>query len=312
MFKTNDSQIQDLRSQISRLNEEAAELIRDPQFLKETAQQSGEEIWYGFNNASLVDLFTEVERLPLDGLAEIETEVRGLTAFHIARGGYIEESTIHAETGYLPKDQIGIHVVEQIDRIETGFVPAMNKIVSKAPSRLDAEINRRVLKTLQAAIPTSSPYYVATTNTTLTQLSNAIDAVKDVVEPEAGDPVIVARSGMIRKIRDALTSANTYNMFTPVTNEDLLRRGVITEFQGVPIVELKNFKDENGASYFPGNELWVVGRSAGKTAFYGSPRTTSWLENEAEYWHWQTRLNYGVSVYRPGHARRIVDSSVSA
>ena len=307
-----DNKIKDLQAQINRLNEEAADLIRDPQWNKEFAQQSNDEIWYGFNHTNFTEVFTDVERKGLADLATIDTEVRGLTAFHIARGGYIEESSIHSETAYIPKDQIGIHVVEQIDRLETGFVPAAQKIVRQAPVRLDAEINRRVIKTMQAAIPSSSAYYTATSNLTLSQIEAAISGVKDVIEPDAGEPVIIARAGMIQKIRSALTVANTFNMFLPVTNEDLLRRGVVTSFMGTPIVELPNYTDEFGRSYFPGNELWVVGKSIGKTVFYGTPRTNTWIENEGEYWHWQQRLNYGVSIYRPSHARRIVDSSVSA
>ena len=313
MFNSNDSKVKELQDQINALNNEAADLIHDPNWVREIGQQMSDEVWYGFNHANISELITNVERKGLAELAEIETEVRGLTAFHIARGGYIEESTIHAEKAYVPKDQIGIHFVEQVDRLETGFVPTAQKLIAQAPVRIDAEIQRRVIRTLQAAVPSSSAYYTATANLTYNQVADGIDAVKDVVESDVQEPIaIVGRSPMINKLRNTITNSNVFNAFLPITNERLLNGRTIDTFQGIPIVELRNFTDENGVSYFPANELWIVGKSAGKTVFYGTPRTTSWVENEAEYWHWQTRLNYGVSIYRPSHVRRIVDSSVAA
>ena len=313
MFKVDDNKIKDLQNQINALNNEAADLVHDPAWVREVGQQISDEVWYGFNHANLIEIMSNVERKGLAELATIETEVRGLTAFHIARGGYIEESSIHAETAYVPKDQIGIHVVEQVDRLETGFVPTAQKVVAQAPVRIDAEMNRRWLKLLQAGIPSSSAYYTATSNLTFTQVSNAIDAVKDVVEPSVDEPVvIVGRSTMINKLRNSITNSNTFTSFLPGTNEKLFNNRTLDTFQGVPIIELRNFTDEYGRSYFPGNELWIVGKSVGKTVLYGTTRTASWVEEEAEYWHWQQRLNYGMTVVRPSHARRIVDSSVAA
>ena len=197
MFSPNDNKVKELQDQINALNNEAADLIHDPSWVREVGQQMGQEVWYGFNHANLTEMITNVERKGLAELAEIETEVRGLTAFHIARGGYIEESTIHAEKAYVPKDQIGIHIVENIDRLETGFVPTAQKVVAQAPVRIDAEINRRVIKTLQAAVPNTSAYYTATNNLTYNQVADAIDSVKDVVEPDVQEPIaIIGRSSV--------------------------------------------------------------------------------------------------------------------
>lgn len=309
----NDNKLKDLQAEVNRLNQEAADLFYDKAWRNEIAQEVGREVYYGFDHMNMVDLVTETERLGLNETATIDLEIRGLTAFHIARGGVIEESTIHGETAYLPKDQIGIHIREHVDRIQTNFVPSVQKLVSLAPRRIDAEINRRVISTLQAAIPSSSAYYVSTANVTLTQVQTALDAVRNEVEPEAGDPVIIGRSAMLNKLRNATTNGLAFNYFMPSINEDQLRYGETPNtLFGARVLDVGNYRDENGRSYFPNNELWIVGRSAGKTAFYGTPRTTEWIEDEGEYWHWQTRLNYGVSIVRPSHARRIVDASVSA
>jgi len=307
-----DNKLKDLQAEMNRLNEQAAGMVRDNAWMNEQAAAMGEAVYYGFENNNLVDLMTETVRVGKNETVSIAHDIRGLSAFHVARGGYIEESSLHAETDYIRKDQIGIHFVEHLDRLETNFATSAQTLIQLAPQRIDAEINKRVLATAQAAVPSSSPYYTATANLTLTQLSAAIAAVEDVIEPTAGAPVIVARPQMIRKIRDALTAQNNYSMFLPETNEDLLRRGQLYTYQGTPILTLKNYTDEFGRSYFPNNELWVVGKDAGKTAFFGTPRVQQWTDPTVDYWHWSLRTDYGVSIYRPSHLRRIVDSSVAA
>lgn len=307
-FTDTDKQIAEYREKISRLNTEAAARFQDPQWRQEKAQAIGSKIYEGFVNENLVDLMTEVERLPLDGRSYIR-EVRGMKAFHISRGGYIDESQVHSEAMEIPRDIVGFHTSEMEDRLEVNFAETADTLVQLGQRRLDAAVNQRVLSTFQAAVPSSSAYYTGVSGLGLSALNDALAAVED--ETMTGEVVIVGRATMTRQILDEIADNNSYGAFLPETNEQLLRRGVLGEYRGSRIITLKNYKDGDDNSYFPANELWILGRDAGKTAFFGGPKVKQWLTNNW-YWHYQMRMDYGVVVIRPSHTRRIVDTSISA
>lgn len=300
-----------LQDELNAINAEAAELVQDPSWRNEMAKEIGQEILEGFNSTNFIDLFTTVERLERTGRSTVR-EVRGMQAFHVARGGYIEESTLHAEVTEIERDQIGFHVVEHLDRLETNFAMTANDLITLGSRRLDAEINRRVLKTFQAAVPdNTSDYYIGSSGVTLGVINQAIAEVEDATEDEE-TPVVFGRSTMLRKVVDALTVNNAYTAFTPETNEDLLRRGVLGTYRGITFAKVKNFLDENKRPFFPANELWFVGRDAGKTAFFGAPRVKNFIEDDADYWHYIYRQDYGTTVVRPDRTRRLVDTSAAA
>lgn len=306
LFKAKDPVLEELEAAKARLNAEAQQKFDDPAWRKEMAQAISEEIYEGFEHENIVDLFTDVERVAINGRSTIK-EVRGLKAYHTALNGYIEESTLHSEVMEIEQDFLGFHVVESQNRLALNFAETADTLVNLGQQRLDAEINNRVLSTFQAAVGVSHPSYVASTGLSLATLNSALAAVKDA---SLNDEVtIVGRHTMTDKIVDALTVDNTYALYTPQTNEDLLRRGVVGAYRQANIITLKNYLDADGNSYFPANELWVIGRNAGKTAFFGGPETKSFIEDDNWIWHYIYRMSYGVAVTRPDRLRRIVDGT---
>jgi hypothetical protein len=308
LFSEVNPELEAYREKIVAINAEASARFQDPQWRTERSQEMAAAIYMGFDSENLVDLFTEVERLPLDGRSFI-TEVRGMKAFHMAAGGHIEESNVHAERMEIPHDQIGFAVSEYADKLEVNFAETADTLVQLGVRRLDAAINQRVFNTFQAAITSGSPYYISASGLSLAALNTAIAEVED--ETLTGELTIVGRATMTRKIIDAITDTNAYGAFLPETNEALLQRGVLGVYRGVRIVTLKNYLDGDGNSFFPANELWVIGRDAGKTAFYGGTKVMQEIDTEWN-WHYRQRMSYGVAVARPSHARRIVDTSQSA
>ena len=309
-FTQTNPELKALKEQLDKMNSEVASKFHNNEFRREISQEISETIYEGFLTENIVELFTTVERLPRNGRSTI-TEVRGLKAFHMARGGYIEESTLHSETMEISKDMIGFHVVESTDRLEENFGATADTLVTLGKAKLDAAVNQRVLAAYQAAVPDSSPYYSGASGISLAQLNTAIAGVQDSTTA-AELPSIVGRPTMIRKIEDLLTANNTYSLYLPETNEQLKQRGVLGSYRGVNLISLKNHKDEDGVSYFPANELWVIGKDAGKTAFFGGPSTKDFIEQDNWYWHYLMRMEYGVAVVRPDRTRRIVDEAASA
>jgi len=297
-----------LQAKIDALNADAAKNWDNPQWRREMAQQVTENILEGFQHENLLGLLSNVENAPFDGRVLIK-ETRGLRAFWTARGGFIEASTIRSDVMEIQRDMIGFHVYEFEDKLRTNFAETQANLIDLGAQRMDAEVNLRALRLFQAAIPSTSPYYIQGAGLSLAALNTAIREVADETLG-AGQISIVGRRTMLDQITDELTSGN-YAGYLPQTNEELLARGVLGQYRGARIVALRNFKDDEDIPFFPANELFVVAQDASKFAFWGGLLAKEYTEQDNWYWHYIARRDFGGAVYRPERLRRIVDTSIT-
>lgn len=301
-----------LQDKMKRVNEIAAANWDDPAWRREMAQELTETIYLGFEHENLLSYMTQVENADFNARVFLK-EVKGLRAFWVARGGYIEASTVNAEVLELPRDTIGFHVSEFEDKLRTNFAETQATLVELGIQRLDAEVNLRMFSLLQAAVPNTSPYYISGAGLSLTSLNTALRQVRD--ESRDFEIAIVGRSLMTDQIIDQLQAGSgtnsTFGAFLPETNEDLLRRGVLGSYRGAKIISLKNYRDDTDTPFFPGNELWVIGRDASKFAFWGGLLSKEYTEDDAWYWHYLARRDFGGVVHRPSRLRRIVDTTIT-
>lgn len=299
------------RAKMVALNEEARKNWPRAEWRHEMAEVITEAITEGFEFENLVDQLAETETLSFEGRSFVR-EVKGMRAFWTSRGGYIEESTIHEETFEIKRDIIGIHVSEMEEKLETNFGPTAQNLIDLGVRRQASEINLKVLRTFQAAVPSTSPYYTAAAGLSLATLNTALREVHD--EQLDGEVVIMGRRTMTDKIIDGIVSlGGGYGAFLPETNEALLRQGVLGTYRGSRIVTLRNYRnDTDTAGWFPANELWVVGRNASKFAFFGGPKFKEFVEPDNWFWHYLQKREFGGVVYRPERLRRIIDTTQDA
>jgi len=298
----------ELREKIEAANKEAAENWENPTWRHAMAQEMTETIYDGFQHENLLSLIAEVENAPFDGRVFVR-EVKGLRAFWVARGGYIEASTINAEVMEIPRDTIGFHVYEFEDKLMTNFAETQANLIDLGIERLDAEVNNRVLRLFQAAIPSGHDSHVAVAGLDLASLDTAIREVRD--ESRTREVAIVGRATMTDQIVDLLKQSNTFAGFLPETNEQLLLQGVLGTYSGARIITLINYKDDQDVSFFPANELYVVSRDASKFAFWGGLMSKEFVEQDNWYWHYLARRDFGGVVHRPERLRRIEDSTIT-
>jgi hypothetical protein len=284
-------------------NEEAREHWDDPQYRRDFAADLTESILLGFEYETLIDRWIQTERTDFNGRIFIR-EASGLKAFYMARGGYIEASELTAEISEVPRDMLGVHVWEFEDKFLTNFAESAQTLRDLSIQRMDAEVNRRVHTVLAEAIPTGSPYFVATPGLSKPAVDAAIAAVED-ASISGGNTVIVGRPTMTRQIMD-------FDGFGNETLEEIRQKGVLGQYRGVPIIELKNYKDEDGQPYLPANELWIMTQDTGKFAFFGGLKSKEFMELDNWYWHYLARQDTGVLVYHPERARRLLDTSIPA
>jgi hypothetical protein len=308
-YGRSDSERDELRERLARVNEEARANWDDPAWRREMAQEMTETIYWGFEHENLLNLFAQVENAPFDGRVLVK-EVRGLRAFWVARGGYIEASTIHSEVVEVPRDTIGFHVYEFEDKLRTSFGETQSTLVDLGTQRMDAEVNLRALRLFQAAVPSSSPYYISGPGLALSALNTALREVRDAsLDPTV---TIIGRATMTQQIVDALLGSGSNGAgFLPETNERLVQQGVLGVYRGARIITLKNYLDDVNKAFFPANELYIIGRDASKFAFWGGLLSKEFTEEDNWYWHYLARRDFGGLVHRPDRIRRIVDTSTA-
>lgn len=285
---------------ITEANEEARDMWSDEKWRSEFAAELTESILLGFEYETLIDRWIDTERTDFNGRVLIR-EAGGMKAFWMARGGYIEASELTSEISEVPRDMIGVHVWEFEDKFVNNFAESAQTLRDLAIRRMDSEVNRRVHTVMQEAVPSGSPYYVATPGLSKAALDNAIRAVRDA--SDSGDVVISGRPTMVDQIMD-------FDGYGDETKEEIRQRGVLGVYRGATIVSLRNFKDEDNNPFIPDNELWIASRDFGKFAFFGGLQSKEFTELDNWYWHYLARRDTGVLVHHPERIRRLVDSNL--
>lgn len=293
------------------LNQEALDNWHNEAWHREQAAILAQRFDYGFQFDNLFGTYFQVRNVGEFDQIVIH-ERRGLQVFWTARGGYIDETQLKTDRFELPRDTIGFHVSEFEDKLRANYAETIEELADLAMQRLDAEVNRRMFNLLQAAVPSTSPYYVnASSGLTKANLDTAIREVADAVKPNNGTmpPItVLGRATMIDKISDVVTDAAA--LYDPEATAEIRRMGRLGAYRGANIVRINNYTDENDASYIPDNELWVFGGTVGVFAKYGGMQTKSWAENTVDYRHIRGRMDCGGLVYHPEYSRRIVDGTV--
>lgn len=292
-----------LRTEImEKANEEARLNWEDPQWRREFAADLTESILQGFEYETLIDRWIDTERTDFNGRILIR-ESRGLKAFFMARGGYIEASELTSDVSEVPRDMIGVHVYEFEDKFKTNFAESAQALRDLAIRRMDAEVNRRVRTVLAEAVPSNSPYYFAAAGISKPAVDAALSAVRDA--STSGEVVIVGRPQVTDQIAN-------FEGFGNETKEEIRQKGVLGNYRGANIVSLRNYKDEENLPFLPANELWIMSKDSGKFAFYGGLLSKEYTEQDNWYWHYLARRDSGVLVHHPERLRRLVDTSIPA
>lgn len=292
---------------IEKLNVEARDNWANDTWHRQVAQDIANTLDYGFTFDNLFQTYFRVQNVG-EWDRVVLRERRGMEVFFTSRGGYIDETQIRTEEWTMPRDTLGFHVSEHEDKLRANFGESMTDMVSLGQARMEAEVNRRIFSLLQAAVPSSSPYYVATAGLTKVELDTAIRQVRDAIRPNGLGPVpvtVIGRASMVEQIND-------FNLgFDPEATEEIRAKGRLGVYRGANLVQVINFTDEAGHSYIPANELWVFGGDVGQFALYGGLQVKSWDENTVDYRHYRARKDVGGIIHHPEQARRIVDSSVT-
>lgn len=298
--------VQEHAALAERLNQEARDNWHNEQWHRQVAADLQQVFDYGLTFDNSFGQYIQVQNV---GEADriVIKERKGLKVFWTSRGGYIEESQLTEERFTVPRDTVGFHVSEHIDKLRLNFAETIDTLVTLGQQRLDAETNRRILSMATAATPDGSDYAVSVNGLTKDVLDQAIREVRDAVRPSGTGPVpvtVLARASMMDVISDFPGYA--FNAL-----EEIRLRGRLGVYRGANLQELTNYVDEDGAPFQSANEVWVLGGTAGTFVQYGGLQLKSWDENTVDYRHFRARKDMGGVIHRPETIRRLVDTSVA-
>ena len=286
---------------MEKINEEARLNWHDPKWRRAMAAVLTESILEGFTYETMYDQVVDVRRVGFDDRVILEEET-GLKVFFIAKGGHIEASAMVSESMEIPRDTLGFHVYEFEDKMESGFAKAAATLRNLAVRRLDWGVNKQIKALVEAGIPFGSPYYISGAGVDQAALNTAIREVRD--ESQSGNVSLYGRSTVVDQIMD-------YPGFADEALEEIRQRGRLGTYRGANVISVRNWKDEDGASFMPANELYVLGDDAGMFALYGGLKSKEYVEDDNWYWHYIGRQDFGGVLHRPERARRFVDTNIT-
>lgn len=289
------------------LNAEAQDNWDNPAWHRQVAADLSTDLTYGFTTSANPFGQYIAQKTVGEFDREVITERRGLKVYFTARGGHVDESKLRTEKWTVEKDTMGFHLVEGYDNIRANFAQIFGDIRTLAEARLRTEQWRRFLQLAQAAVPNTSPYYSSAAGLSESTAKDAIQRVGEEIVPDGtGEaPVtIIGRAPMVDQIFD-------FAGFSESIKDEIQRTGRIGVWRGANIVKIRNHADEDGVSFFPANELWILGGTAGKFINFGGVRVNEWTDNELEYSHVVGRAAIGASLMHPEYTHRIIDSSIT-
>jgi hypothetical protein len=286
---------------MEKVNEEAAANWEDPAWRREMAAVLTSSILEGFTFETFYDQIVSVERVGFDDRVILEEET-GLKVFFIAKGGHIEASALVSESMEIPRDTLGFHVYEFEDKMQSNFAKSAATLRNLAVRRLDWGVNKQIKALIEAAIDSGGPYYISGAGLDKTALDTAIREVRD--ESQTGVVSLYGRSVMVDQIAD-------FTGFADEALEEIRKRGRLGVYRGASVVQARNWKDEDGVSFIPANELYVISDDSALFAMYGGLKSKEYVEQDNWYWHYIGRQDFGGVLSHPERTRRFVDTAIT-
>lgn len=292
----------------ARVNADAVANFHDPEWRRETAAEITQLIQFGFDHENILPYLTTVETAA-DGDRIFVEEMEGVDVHWVAPGARIQESIETEEVFELKPERVAFHVSELVEKLLSNFFGRQQGIVDGAISALDAGVQSRILALIQAAIPSGNASYVGVNGVDLADINSALTEVRD--ESLSDVVTIVGRGTMIDQIFDKLVANDN---FAPAAQDEIVANGFLGKYRGANLVSLKNYKNASHRSYFPANELYVVGADASTTGLWGSLKTEDYVTDglNNKKWHFEGLRKAGFALYFPERIRRIVDGSRTA
>lgn len=251
--------------------------------------------WSDTMNEDIVPRIIEVRQVGLGDPDYIEDDLRGLRAYWQGKGGQILSDIIRYERAQMPREEMVTALDFHQDEIALDFWGSFAKLTAQAREKLRQLPTIRLVELVQRAIA-SGDYYGAFAAATLT--SAQVDSIVDEVAARSDGEVTIMGT------RIAVRNLSRIGLeFGEEIKTQIFRTGQIGVYKGYSVVQVENFEDFGGDFVLPNDELWIVGRRAGRLTFYGANAKVQQLRLPSFMTRWETARDAGMLLYGAGKGR---------
>jgi hypothetical protein len=283
-------------------NEElAAHFVRNTSDMEELAYDLLNLAWADALQGDIVGTLIETKTVGLGDPDYVEEDLRGMRAYWQGKGGQILSDVLRYERHQMPREEIVAAIDMHQDELATDFWGSFDKLSTQAQEKMRTLPAERLIELVQIAVSTGSPFFGTFAASTLTD--DQVDSVLDPVAVKSGGKLsIVGTQVAIRKL------ANVGLEFGPNIQEKIFQTGQIATYKGYPVVQVDNFENFAGQFVLPNDELWLVGKRAGRLTYYGAQAKVQQLKLPSFYFRWETARDAGMLLYgaEKGRLGRIV------
>jgi hypothetical protein len=255
--------------------------------------------WADAMAVDLVPQIIEVKTVGMNDTDYIEDDLRGLRAYWQGKGGQILSDVLRYERTFMPREEIVTAIDGHQDEFASNFWGSFDRLRSQANEKVRQAPVFRLVELVRAAI-TGGSYYGTFAAATLT--SDQIDSVVDEVIARSGRASILGSPMALRYL------ASIGLEYGDEAKNQILKTGRLGVYKGSNVVELENFEDFAGNFVLPNNELWIVGKKAGRLTYYGDAAKVQILQLPSFMRRWETAKDAGMLLFgaERGYLARIV------
>lgn len=268
---------------------------RHPSELEELAFDLLNIAWSDAMEGDITQQIIEVKTVGLGDPDFIEEDLRGLKAYWQGKGGEILSDIITYERKVMPREEMVTALDFHQDEIALDFWGTFDKLVGQAQEKIRQLPVTRLIELIQASIQGGTFFgSFALSTLSATQVDSVVE---EVALRSDGDLTIMGTRTAVRHL------ANVGLTFGDNIAEQVFKTGQIGQYKGYPVVQLENFESFEGNFVLPNNELWIVGKRAGRLTYYGEVAKVQQLAKEAFRRRWETGRDAGMLLYGAAKGR---------
>jgi hypothetical protein len=257
--------------------------------LEELAYDVFNQAWSDAMSEDIVPRIIEVRTKGLTEIDYIDEDLRGMRAYWQGKGGQILSDVVRYERTTMPREEMVTAIDIHLDEIRANFWGPLDNLKSQANEKLRQLPTQRLVELVQAAI-TAGTYFGSFAVATLSAAQ--IDSIIDEVAARSGGEVSIIGTRIATRYL-----SNVGMEFGQNVAEQVFRTGQIGQYKGYPVVQVENFEDFAGNYVLPNDELWIVGRRAGRLTFYGNEAKVQTLQLPSFFLRWETAKDAGMLLY---------------
>ena len=242
----------------------------------------------------IASMLFDPEFVPLGTSAEYALKSRARVYWH-EEGTYAPRTQIKQKVFTVPTSLLSFNLSYQLAEIETGRVGTIADNMQLGADEFVGAINARAYNTLLGSIPTTAKNYATSVaGLTKSALDNAINYVEDI---SGGAKMIIGRRNVLSKILD-FNSSGTAELghYSDKMKDQIMNTGLITNYRGLPVIGLQQYRDGYGNNTIPDDSVLVVGKNVGKYVTSEEMKSLQQVDAETLTWlmHQYTRKGFAV------------------